>query len=343
MMTKQPLTLSTLAPDASGLQHGLADAMTGLTVLDAYLADPAAAVSKTGPEWIKVAPRGKFTARDGRVFDVDPELLSARFAEDKIDLPVDIDHATVKKAMFGESAPAVGWISKLEARTDGLYGKVEWLDEGLKVLAARTHRYVSPTLKHDGKGKAYWLHSAALVAAPAASMPAVASADPSSSPSSLATTSEPKMLKAIAIALGLTEDASEQSCLSALTALKARVDPAVHAETLKQVATLSSELDSIRKTDHQAKVDALLEGALKDKKIAPAQREQYATLCATSDGLAQVTVLLGTMTSVLSASGLDEKRPGDQVSTLSAEDRDIMKQLGLSEDEYRKANGLTAA
>lgn len=339
MMTKQPLTLSTLAPDAAGL----AGAMTGLTVLDAYLADPAAAASKTGPEWIKVTPRGKFTARDGRVFDADPELLAARFNEDKVDLPVDIDHATVKKAMFGESAPAVGWISKLEARTDGLYGKVEWLDEGLKVLAARTHRYVSPTLKHDDKGKAYWLHSAALVAAPAASMPAIASADPSSSLSSLATTSEPTMLKAIAIALGLTEDASEQSCLSALTNLKARIDPAVHAEALKQVTTLSAELETIRKNDHQAKVDALIEGALKEKKIVPAQRDHYAALCATPEGLTQVTALLGTVTSVLAASGLDEKRPGDQLSTLSAEDRDMMKQLGLTEDAYRKANGLTVA
>lgn len=336
MMTKQPLTLSTLAPDATGL----ADAMTGLTVLDAYLADPAAAASKTGPEWIKVTPRGKFTARDGRVFDVDPELLATRFAEDNVDLPVDVDHATVKKAMFGESAPAVGWISKLEARADGLYGKVEWLDEGLKVLAARTHRYVSPTLKHDDNGKAYWLHSAALVAAPAASMPAVASADLSKTPSA---SQEPKMLKAIAFALGLTEDASEQSCLSALTSLKARIDPAIHAEALKQVTTLSAELETIRKGEHQAKVDALIEGALKEKKIVPAQRDHYAALCATPEGLAQVTALLGTVTSVLAASGLDEKRPGDQVATLSAEDRDIMKQLGLSEDEYRKANGLTAA
>ncbi len=53
---------------------------------------------------------------------------------DAIDLPVDLDHATVKKALFGDAAPAVGWINKLEARADGLYGRVEWLDEGLRVL-----------------------------------------------------------------------------------------------------------------------------------------------------------------------------------------------------------------
>lgn len=333
MITKQPtLTLSTLAPDAAGL----AEAMTGLTVLDAYLADPAAAAKQAGPEWIKIAPRGKFTTRDGRVFDVDPELLAARFVEDGVDLPIDIDHATVKKAMFGEAAPAVGWVSKLEARTDGLYGKVEWLTEGLRVLSARTHRYISPTLKHDDNGKAYWLHSAALVAAPAASMAAVASAD-------LSKQEEPNMLKAIAAALGLSEDASEASCLSALTNLKARIDPAVHQAALDQVKTLSTELETRNKADHQAKVDALLEDALKAKKIVPAQRDQYAALCASSEGLAQVTALFGTMTATLAASGLDEKKPGGDMSTLSAEDREVIKMMGLSEEDYRKANGLTAA
>ncbi len=333
MLNNSPtLILSTLAPAVPGI----AEAMTGLTVLDAYLADPTAAASQAGPDWIKVTPRGKFTARDGRVFDVDPELLAARFVQDGVDLPVDIDHATVKKAMFGEAAPAVGWISKLEARADGLYGKVEWLAEGLAVLAARTHRYISPTLKHDENGKAFWLHSAALVAAPAASMAAVASAD-------LSTSEEPKMLKAIAAALGLSEDASEASCLSAVTNLKARIDPAVHQAALDQVKTLSADLDARNAADHKAKVDALLEDALKAKKIVPAQRDQYAALCATPEGLAQVTALLGTMTATLGASGLDDKQPGDKVSTLSAEDREVIKMLGISEEEYRKANGLTAA
>ncbi|MBB4066267.1 phage protease [Gellertiella hungarica] len=333
MITKTPpLTLSTLAPDV----HGIAEAMTGLTVLDAYIADPSAAARQHGPEWVKLAPRGKFTARDGRVFDVDPELLAARFEKDGVDLPIDIDHATVKKAMFGEAAPAVGWVSKLEARADGLYGKVEWLAAGIEVLAARTHRYISPTLKHDENGKAYWLHSAALVAAPAAAMAAVASSD-------LSTHEDPKMLKAIAAALGLSEDASEASCLSAVTNLKARVDPAVHQAALDQVKTLSAELEARNKADHQAKVDALLEDALKAKKIVPAQRDQYAALCGSPEGLAQVTALFATMTSTLNASGLDEKQPNDQMATLSAEDREVMKMLGISEEDYRKANGLTVA
>ncbi|GLR51265.1 hypothetical protein GCM10007923_24730 [Shinella yambaruensis] len=307
-----------------------------MTVLDAFAADPDAASAKRGPEWIKLAPRGKFTARDGRVFDVDPELLASRFDREGIDLPIDIDHATVKKALFGESAPAVGWISKLEGRADGLYGKAEWLDEGLRVLAARTHRYISPTWKADDAGKVTWLHSAALVAAPAASMPAVASADLSATP-------EKPMLKAIAAALGLSEDAAETSCLSAISNLKARIDPAVHNQALDQVKTLTAELEARNTADHKARVEALLGGALEKKKISPAQRERYEALCATPEGLAQVTALIETLGAGLAPSGLDERRAPGDVATLSAEDRTVMRALGLSEEDYRKANGLTAA
>ena len=128
------------------------------------------------PAIIKLAPRGRFIARDGRSFNVDPEALVARFEAHGIDVAVDIDHATVKKAMFGEAAPAVGWIGKLIARADGLYGSVSWLAEGARTLAARTHRYISPSLQVDPDGNAQWLHSVALVATPALPMAAIASA-----------------------------------------------------------------------------------------------------------------------------------------------------------------------
>ena len=338
-MLKKPhsTSLCCLAPEAT---HSAAEAMTGFAVLDVFAADPVASPEKRGPEWIKIAPRGRFTARDGRVFEIDPELLVSRFAADGVDLPVDVDHATVKKALFGDAAPAVGWIDQLEARADGLYGHVsEWLEEGLRVLAARTHRYISPTLKTDDAGKAVWLHSAALVAAPAASMPAVASADPTKTK----TTTEPVMLKAIAAALGLSEDASEASCLSALGALKNRIDPAIHQDALNQIKTLTTEIEDGKKAAHKAKVDALLEGAKKAKKITPAQAESYAALAASPEGFEQVSKLLETLGVGLAASGLDERQASGDLSSLSAEDRETMKQLGLTEEEFRKANGLATA
>lgn len=311
-----------------------AEAMTGIAFIDVFAADQTAAAAKSAPDWIKLTPRGRFTARDGRSFDVDPEALVQRFDADGVAVPLDIDHATVKKALFGDAAPAVAWIEKLEARSDGLYGRVSWLEEGIRVLTARSHRYISPALQADETGKAIWLHSAALVAAPAISMPAVASAQPKT---------EPKMLKAIAIALGLTEDAAEASCLSVIANLQTRVDPAVHQQTLTTLSAVQAELSNLKKDGRKQDVDALLEGALTAKKITPAQREQYETLCATDEGLTAVKTLLNTLGAGLASSGLDEKKPEAGINTLSAADRQIIAEMGLTEEAYRKANGLTAA
>jgi len=333
-MIKRTATALLISCLAASIEDAAA-AMTSVTTIDVFAGDPQAVDKATGPAWIKLTPRGAFTSRDGRNFIVEPEVLVERFNADKVSVPLDLDHATVKKAMFGEAAPAVAWIEELQARPDGLYGRVSWLAAGLEILTARSHRYISPSLKTDETGRATWLHSAALVAAPGISMPAVASALPSNS--------ETNMLKAIAAALKLAPEASEASCLSAIGDLAKRIEPAVHQQTLDTLAAANSELASLKATSRKEKVDALIEGALKAKKITPAQRPQYEALCASDDGLAQVTKLIETLGVGLGASNLDGKNLPDQVHTLSAEERDVMKMLGLTEDEYRKANGLTSA
>jgi phage I-like protein len=144
--------------------------MNQFATLDAAAIDGAANI-------VKVAPRGPVQTRDGRSYTFVPEVLVARFAADGIDLPVDLDHSVARSSQSGERADAVGWVKKLQARADGLYAHVEWLQSGLSVLASRTHRFISPTFHHDAGGTATWLHSIALVAAPALSMPAIASAN----------------------------------------------------------------------------------------------------------------------------------------------------------------------
>lgn len=309
---------------------------TGVVVFD-VMTLTAGTAQEAGPEWIMLAPRGRFIARDGRSFVVDPEQLVQRFVAEKVDVPIDLDHATVKKAMFGDAAPAIGWIKELAAKPDGLHGRVEWLAAGLAALAARSHRYVSPSLKADENGVVSWLHSAALVAAPALSMPAVASADPNNA------TKDTTMLKKIAAALGLAEDAGETACLNAIANLGTRVDKAVHDQALATLSTTTAELDTLKKSIRDKDVKDLLDGALTAKKIVPAQRAHFETLCATEDGFRHVKSLIDATASGLGASGLDDRTPPDQVATLSAEDREVMKLMGLSEEEYRKANGLVAA
>ena len=324
------ITIETLAGETAD------PVATGIAVYDVMTLD-ADARPEVGPSWIMLAPRGRFTARDGRSFEVNPEQLVERFRAEGVDVPVDLDHATVKKALFGDAAPAIGWIKELAAKPDGLHGRVEWLATGLRRLAARTHRYISPSLKADENGVVSWLHSAALVAAPALSMPAVASADPNNR------TKDTPMLKKIAAALGLAEDAGETACLNAIATLGQRVDKAVHDQTLSTLSSTAAELDGLKKTIRDGKVKTLLDGALEAKKIVPAQRAHFETLCATDDGLGQVEKLIEATTPGLGASGIEKKPVPGQVYVLSAEDREIIKELGLTEEAFRKANGLTAA
>lgn len=251
------------------------------------------------PEWIKILPAGKTVTRDGRSFTFDPKKLAARFQKDGIDIPIDLDHGITK----GGKPEAVGWIKELDARADGLYGRVDWLQTGRDVLEAKTRRFISPTFTHTKQGSATWLHSVALVSAPALSMPALASASPDEL--------KEAPMNAIAEALGLTADADEAACLTAISTLSTgKVDKAVHDETLAKLEAATGELAALKADTRKRHVDELLEGALKDKKILPAQRDHYASLCATDEGLTQVKALLDATAKGLGASGLDDKDAG---------------------------------
>ncbi|PWV97716.1 phage I-like protein [Hoeflea marina] len=269
------------------------------------------AATDTKPMRVKIAPRGRIETRDGRAYEFTPEILVQRFAADGIEIPVDLNHQ-ISASIFGGDAGAIGWIKSLTSEPDGLYGEVDWLDAGRQALGARTHRYLSPTFRHDEFGKATWLHSVALVAAPALSMPALAAAS---------LTTETRSMKAIATALGLSTDANEDACLAALAALStSKVDKAVHDEALARLAAVNSELSALQKTARDEKVAALLSAALTAKKILPAQKDHYAKLCATDDGFAQVAELLDITPEKLGASSLSLQPASPPEPTATAVD-----------------------
>lgn len=156
-------------------------------------------------------------------------------------------------------------------------------------------------------------------------------------------------MKTVISALGLAETSTEAECLAAVTRLQGAaqnvVPKAIHDEAVAKLSATTAELATIKTAGRKAKVEAVIEGGLKAKKIVPAQRDHYTELCATDEGLAAVEKLLEAAPVLLAASGLDDKKvPGaDGVVTLSAEDRAVMEQLGLSEEAYREANGLKSA
>ncbi len=101
------------------------------------------------PEWVRLLPLGRVELVDGREpFEVDQESLAAivaAFENRGIDLVIDYEHQTLQ----GKRAPAAGWIKVLEAREDGLWGRVEWTAQAKEYLQEREYRYFSPVLRLD--------------------------------------------------------------------------------------------------------------------------------------------------------------------------------------------------
>lgn len=261
---------------------------------------PAAEAGQAPPEWIKATPKGPVTTRDGRSYTFDPARLVARFAADRLQIPVDLDHSTVLLGGRGETPKTVGYSSALEARDDGTYVKVQWNAAGLAAFAAGTHRYVSPSMQHDGAGNVTWLHSVALVSAPAlADMPALMAAMGLGG-------GAPAPLAAVAGALNLPATADEAAILAAIGAA---VPKATHDATLAALAATSEKLNALTATTRRADVERLVDDAMRERKIFPAQRASYLAMCATEAGVETFRGLMAATAPMLQPSGLDGRVP----------------------------------
>jgi phage I-like protein len=100
------------------------------------------------PEWVHLIPAGDMQARDGRRFWLsNPRAVVLNSIDPKADLPIDYEHQseTPDKRSNGP-IPAAGWIKQLEARADGIWGRVTWTERAAAMIAAREYRYLSPTL-----------------------------------------------------------------------------------------------------------------------------------------------------------------------------------------------------
>lgn len=119
------------------------------------------------PEWLHLVPAGVFYGRDGRgPYQVKnaEAVIAASMAEGKIAL--DENHATDFAQSTGVASPARGWIDRLEARADGIWGHVDWTDAGAALMSDRAYRGVSPVFTHTKSGDVTRILRAALTNTP---------------------------------------------------------------------------------------------------------------------------------------------------------------------------------
>lgn len=111
----------------------------------------ALAASDEPPEWVHLLPvsQGRIDTVDGRgpylVNDAEA-VIAASFAR-TAELVIDENHLTDLPG--AHAAPARGWITAMEARADGIWGKVRWNKAGRELLADQAYRGISPVLYHS--------------------------------------------------------------------------------------------------------------------------------------------------------------------------------------------------
>lgn len=214
-------------------------------------------------QWVHLMPAGEFRAHefDGRAGWT---LTSAEKVIEKSlslgrDIVIDFEHQTDKAAANGQPAPAAGWIKQLEARSDGIWGRVEWTARAAEMLKNREYRYISPTFAHSKSGEVLAILRAGLTNDPALSLTALASSEYGDRENM------EEFLKTLAAALGLPEDkATDVAVCAAIKSL---------AEQAKSGSAAVARLAEAAGLEKAAKVDDIV-AAIAD--IAKAKAEANA-------------------------------------------------------------------
>lgn len=175
------------------------------------------------PNWIHLVPAGTFKGRDGRgPYAVTNAAAVIAASQDGLPLVIDEVHAT---DIGAPAAPARGWIEELQARNDGIWGRVSWTPTGRAMLAERAYRGISPTFTHAKNGQVLRLLRAALTNVP--NLPQLATLH-HQEPNSMDLHAELRQLH------GLPADADEAATLQACRAAHQAV--AEHGTALNAIA-----------------------------------------------------------------------------------------------------------
>lgn len=179
----------------------------------ATMAAVAFAEDGVAPEWVHLLPTAKGAAqtKDTRgpyLVEDAAAIIAASFSEYS-KLQIDENHAEDRKADKGDPSPAHGWITALEARADGIWGKVEWNPSGQALMVNKSYRAMSPVILHDTAKKVFSILRASLVNRPNFRGLATLNQETSMTP-----------MDQIAAACGLAADASAEAIVTAIKALK---------------------------------------------------------------------------------------------------------------------------
>jgi phage I-like protein len=227
-----------------------------------------------GREWLHLLPGGgRIETLDARgPYTVeDYAAVAAASLTDGERLVLDECHSTDLAAPMGQPAPARGWIVALEARRDGIWGLVEWTGTGRQLREDKAYRGISPVIAHTKNKQVVAIRRASLINQPNLKGLEALHAEENGM----------DFMKAIAAALGLGEDASEEAILAAVKKMsdggKDVMEDAINA-ALQPIATALALQGEVTAPAIVSRIGALrTEGGSDETAIIALQSELAAT------------------------------------------------------------------
>lgn len=227
------------------------------------------AENNAAPEWILLFAEGRRQLENGPDFLVDREAfdaVSARFERRGNDIVIDYEHQT----LYGDKAPAAGWIQALRY-TDGvgIEARVEWTEAAAEHIAQKEYRYFSPVfLIRDTDSRVEGVLHVALT-----NTPRINDLQPIAAKLHVLQGKEASMdfLKKLLAALGMAEDAGEEDALAEVAKIKA-------AEPVEVVA--KEVLEALGMTDGDTSAVVASIHALKQQPRGMVRREEFEAVVA---------------------------------------------------------------
>ena len=319
---------------------------------------------------LQLLPAGEFRSRDDRPQEVPhwhlgaagAARLLAQLRTQATRLVIDYEHQTLYSEKNGQPAPAAGWIDPADIEwregTGLVARKVEWTERAAAMIDRKEYRYFSPVFEYDkATGAVTKLRLGALTNNPGLDgMAAVALSSLSHlHPHHHQETPVNETLKKLLAALGLPEATSESDAIAGVAALKAKADtvdglqtevaalkaqapdPAKFApvETMNQ---LQSQVAALTAQIAQGEAAQVIDAAISDGKLLPAQREWAEELGKTN--LAALKSYVESAPKVAPANGQSQtlgRKPEGDGTSVSESELAVCKAMGLTAEEFLKS------
>ncbi len=255
------------------------------TSLNTSQADPqpiTSAMGDDGRQWAHLLPSGDIRTKDGRgpykADDLDKIILQSQQAANTDKVPVDYDHAIDLAAPKGLPAPAAGWIARMEARPDGIWGLIEWTANAAKAVREKEYRFLSPVFQHTADNRVMALVRASLTNNPNLTLTALNAAQKGNS------MDLEEFLTALRDKLGLASDTDHAAIIEAIgKAMESRnsADPAQFVPIGLFQQTMA-ELNKLRSGVSLQAAEHIVVQAIQNGKILPFMKEWALSLCQTN-------------------------------------------------------------